>query len=359
MDRPPPFAPGAPPQRILVVRLGAVGDVVRTLPAVRLLRRTWPSTPIAWAVEPAAAPLLAGHPDLERSVVLDRRRMTSGGVGAALAEFRRFAGEVRRAKPELALDFQSSFKSGLVARLSGAPTRVGFDAPQDRERSHLFATHRVLLDEPRVSRVLRAAFLARAAGAAEGPLVADLALSPADRDEGRRELSRLAEGRRTVAIVPFSSLRQEWKRYPLDRWARIAAGLAGHGYRVVVVGGPAEIEPARALCEAAGAGTLAATPLPLKPLAALLGATDLVVSGDTGPMHLAWAAGARVIAIFGPTDPVLNAPWGDGHEILAPSRPTRRDDADKFPGLTPELVLERALEHLASGRPRRSVETTC
>lgn len=342
-----------------MVRLGAVGDVVRTLPAVRLLRRTWPEAPISWAVEPAAAPLLVGHPDIDESIVLERRELTSRAPRAALGALRRFIAAARRSAPELSIDFQSSFKSGLAARLSGAPTRVGFDAPQDRERSHLFATHRVLLDEPRVSRVLRAAFLARAAGAADGPLVADLALSASDIDEGRREAARLSEGHRSVAIVPFSSRRQEWKRYPLDRWVKIAAGLTRRGFRVIVVGGPAETGAARALCAEAGAGTHPAAPLPLKPLAALLGATDLVVAGDTGPMHLAWAAGAPVIAIYGPTDPVLNAPWGEGHDLLAPSRPTRRDDADKFPGLTPDLVLERALARLAAGDPRRPVEMPC
>jgi len=355
----PPFRSDAPPARLLAVRLGAVGDVVRTLPAVRLLRRTWPAARIAWAVEPGAAPLVIGHPDIDEVIVLERRALEGSAWRrplAALGTLRRFVAALSGFAPALSLDFQSSFKSGLVARLSGAPVRVGFDAPQDREGSHRFANHRVLLPEPRISRVLRAAALARAAGASEGPLVADLALSAEDHRLAEAERARLAGDARLVAIAPFSSLRQAWKRYPAKRWTAIAAGLAARGLAVAVVGGPAEQEEARALCAAAGTGVLPTAPLSLKPLAALLGRADLVISGDTGPMHLAWAAGAPVIAIYGPTDPVLNAPWGEGHAVLAPARPTSRDDADKFPGLGPDLVLEHALARLAAAPGARPME---
>ncbi|MCU0223202.1 MAG: glycosyltransferase family 9 protein [Acidobacteria bacterium] len=361
MTPPSPFGADIAPDRLLVVRLGAVGDVVRTLPAVRLLRRSWPAARIAWAVEPGAAPLVTGHPDVDEVHVLERRALEGAAWRrplAAAGTLRRFAGTLARFAPALALDFQSSFKSGLVARASRAPVRFGFDTPQDREGSHRFATHRVLLPEPRVSRVLRAAALARAAGAADGPLVADLALSPEDREAARAERARIAAGARLVAIAPFSSLRQAWKRYPAERWTAIASGLAGRGFAVAVVAGPGEQEAARALGEAAGGRVVPTAPLPLKPLAALLGGAELVISGDTGPMHLAWAAGAPVVAIYGPTDPVLNAPWGDGHGILAPPRPTDRRDADKFPGLGPDLVLEHALARLAAAPGARPMEKT-
>ena len=357
----PPFRVDAPPARLLAVRLGAVGDVVRTLPAVRLLRRTWPATRIAWAVEPGAAPLVTGHPDVDEVIVLERRALERGAWRrplAALGMLRGFVATLSGFAPTLSLDFQSSFKSGLVARLSGAPVRVGFDAPQDREGSHLFANHRVLLPEPRISRVLRAAALARAAGAEDGPLVADLALTVEDRRGAGAERARLAGDARLVALAPFSSVRQAWKRYPTERWATVAAGLAARGFAVGIVAGPAEQEEARALCAAAGAHVLPTAPLPLKPLAALLGGSDLVISGDTGPMHLAWAAGAPVVAIYGPTDPVLNAPWGEGHAVLAPAQPTARDDADKFPGIGPDLVLEHALARLAAAPGARSMEKT-
>ncbi len=330
------------PERILVVRLGAVGDVVRTLPAVGLLRQTWPQASIAWAVEEGAAPLLAGHPDIDRLLLLERRAITRAMRSASLRSFsllRSFVSSMKDFSPQLSLDFQSSFKSGVVAWLSGAKRRVGFDRSCDREHSHLFANCQLRLRNPRVHRVLRAAELARAAGAADGDLVAKLALRKEELHEGRRHLRQLSPERTPVLLAPFSSKRQAWKRYPLDRWGAIALGLAKRGYGVVVLGGPGEREEAQALCAEGGAHVRECCDLDLRQLGALISAAPLLVGGDTGPMHLAWAGGARVVAIYGPTDPVLNAPFGEGHALLAPQHPTRREDDDRFPGITPKLVL--------------------
>ncbi|MBP7146143.1 MAG: glycosyltransferase family 9 protein [Acidobacteria bacterium] len=341
----------ADPDRVLLVRLGAVGDVVRTLPALRWIRRTWPAARIGWAVERGPAPLLRGHPDLDELLVFDRPRPAWRAAGPARAFLRQVAGFA----PALSLDFQASFKSGLVAWWSGAATRAGFDRAAGREASHLFANLRVPLPDPRVHRVERALALARAAGARPGPVEADLALLPAEVESGRALVAAHAGGRTAVALSPFSSRRQAWKRYPLERWAEVARGLAGSGCHVLVLGGPGEEVDARELCARAGAGACAATDLGLRELAAVLGAVDLAVSGDTGPMHLASAAGTPVVAIYGPTDPVLNAPYGAGHVVLAPARPTGRGDADRFPGITPELIVRRALERLSGATAPRHV----
>lgn len=365
----PPFDREHPPRSILVVRLGAVGDVVRTLPAVRLLRRTWPAARIAWAVESGPAPLVAGHPDVDEALVLERRRLIREARGlrpAALTTARAYARTVRAVGAELALDFQSSAKSGLVAWLSRARVRVGFDRGFDREASHLFATHRVRLDQARVHRVERAVALARAAGADDGPRETDLALTAAERAAGRAAVRALAESRRApspadaargaaIALAPFSSARQPWKRYPLERWADVARGLSTAGHAILVLAGPGEQDDARRLCAAAGPGAHVADPGGLRALAAFVAACDLFVGGDTGPMHIAWATGVPVVAVYGPTDPVLNAPFGAGHCILAPERPTRRDDADRFPHLSPARIVSCALEHLPG---RRSLSET-
>ncbi len=354
-----PVPPGlpAPPRRILVVRLGAIGDVVRTLPAVRLLRRTWPRARIAWLVEPAARPLVDGHPDVDETIVFprgaiarDARRLDP----AFLAPLREFLDRLRAARPDLSVDFQGSFKSGFLAWLAGAPARFAFDGPYSREGSHLFATHRVALPPDRVHRVLRAAWLARAAGAREGPLEADLALSPAELAAGRERRDRLAGERPLVALAPFASARQAWKRWPLPRWAEVAARLAATGARVAVVAGPGEEEEAARLAREAGEGVTFPGVWTLRELAAVLAHADLFVGGDTGPMHLAWAAGCRVLAIYGPTDPALNAPFGEGHRVLAPPRPTNRWSGDPFPGITPERVAAeaRALLETASSPGR-------
>ncbi len=349
MDRSSPFSRARAPRALLVVRLGAVGDVVRTLPAVRLLRRTWPSARLGWAVEPAGASLIAGHPDVDEIIVLKRRELAAAGRRLDLGAYSLAGGFVRALRalgPELSIDFQGNFKSGVVARLSGASVRVGYERAQSREWSHVFANVRFVLDEPRVSRVMRAAALARAAGADDGPLEASLALSPGERAEGRERLGRLVARRPVVSLAPFSSARQSWKRYPLDGWAEVSSGLARDGAGVLVLCGPGEEDEARALCRRAGDGVVSSGPIGLRPLAALIAATDLFVGGDTGPMHIAWSCGVPCIAVYGPTDPVINAPFGRGHVVLAPDRPTGRHDLDRFPGIGHGTILSTARRRL-------------
>ncbi|MDQ7007971.1 MAG: glycosyltransferase family 9 protein [Acidobacteriota bacterium] len=340
------------PRRVLVIRLGAVGDVVRTLPAVGLLRRAWPRARVAWAVETLSAPLLEGHPHIDQLVVLDRRRLQHllrRLAPEAVRRIRDYRQSLRAFDAEVSLDFQGSLKSGLVAALAGAPKRFGFGARWAREGSHLFANHRVSLDPARRHRVLRAAALVEAAGVAPGgPLEADLALRPAELDQGRRRCRALCPTWPVVALAPFSSRRQAWKRYPLERWSAVARGLTERGVGVIILGGPGERQEAESLAEAAGHLAAVSTDLDLRGLAALIAACPVLVGGDTGPMHMAWATGARVVALYGPTDPALNAPFGKGHRVLAPPRPTSRRDADRFPGISPQRVIDSIFQVLES-----------
>lgn len=349
MSAPPAVGLQRAPERILVVRLGALGDVVRTLPAMRLLRRTWPKAAMAWAVEEGASPLLLSHPDLDKVFVLPRRELERDVRRSPLHSWSVLTSYVRRLRDfsaELAIDFQSSFKSGLLSWLSGARERVGFDAPQARELSHWFATTRAQLPRGREHRVERAAALAEAAGALPAPLVADLGLTPGELRAGHTLATQLRQSRPAVALAPWSSQRQAWKRYPLENWLIVARGLAERGATVIILGGPGEEDETAALCAAAGRSVVPSTPLAVRDLASLLAHVDLFVGGDTGPMHLAWAVGTPVVAVYGPTDPLLNAPFGAGHTILAPPRPTARSDSDRFPGITPERILLAAARHL-------------
>jgi lipopolysaccharide heptosyltransferase I len=340
------------PQRILVVRLGALGDIVRTLPAVRLLRRSFPNAELAWAIEPGPSRLVAGHPDVDRLLVLERRRIVRGARSLdprSIELLRSFTRALREFSPDLSLDFQGSLKSALVSRLSRATRRVGFDAAFVRERAHLFATERIELANPRMHRVERAVTLAVAAGAAPGPIVADLALDDDERRAGLARVRAWARGRDAVALAPFSSTRQAWKRYPVTAWAETARRLAQAGFAVLVLGGPNEEEETTRLCAAAGEGVVPGGEGGPRELAATLAACRLFVGGDTGPMHMAWAVGLSCVVVFGPTDPALNAPWGEGHVVLAPESVSQRRGADVFPGITPELIAARCLERL--GQP--------
>jgi lipopolysaccharide heptosyltransferase I len=347
---------------LLVVRLGALGDVVRTLPAVRWLRDSRPSLRIAWVVEPAAAAILRDHPLLDELVVLPRPTWARAArrpwrVPAAAVDIVRFARSLRRRRFDAAIDFQGMLKSALVARAAGIPVRLGFGGEHVREGAHRFYTHRADLPDPSVSRVARALRLAEAAGATAGPVVADLGLSDADRIEGRQALDAAtgAGSGPRVVVVPGTSARQSYKRYPPDRYGEVIRALATRPCRVAVAGGPGEEDLVAATVRAAGGQAGVLPPVGLRPLAAALEAADLFVGGDTGPMHVAWAVGTPVVAVFGPTRTDWNAPWGDGHRIVAPSSGPNPRHGDPFRGVPAAAVIDAARD-LLDRLPRPSEE---
>jgi ADP-heptose:LPS heptosyltransferase len=298
---------------------------------------------------------LLSHPWLDRVFVLPRRELQSmasrrpwhawGLVSSFISRLRGFA-------PTRAVDFQGSFKSGLVTRLSGASLRFGFDRRATREASHWFVNRRVALPEGAEHRVRRALALAAAAGGDSNDPQLELGLTTPERDTGRTLAGRLAADRRPlIALAPWSSRRQAWKRYPAERWIEVAAALASQGAAVVVLGGPGEESETASFCAAAGAGVVPSGPLGVRELSALLNACELFVGGDTGPMHIAWAVGCPVVAVFGPTDPRLNAPFGAGHTVLAPPHPTPRHDPDPFRGITPATIVAACSPYLLRPTP--------
>jgi heptosyltransferase-1 len=228
--------------------------------------------------------------------------------------------------PELALDFQGSLKSGLASWLSGARVRMSFERRHVREWSHLFATHRVSLDAADRHRVRRALALARAAGAGEGEPVVDLALTEEERARARERASRWrGSGASLVALAPFTSRLQAWKRYPLERWSEIARALATRGMTVIVIAGPGEEREGHALAAASGPGVSVCEGLGLRDLTTLLGAARSSSAVTRGPMHMAWAVGTRVVARIDRSRARLTHRWARVTRGSRPgAHPTRR-----------------------------------
>ena len=345
MQRPP--APLTDDDRVLVVRLGAVGDVLRALPMVEALRRSFPSIHLAWIVEELSYPLLEGHRSLDQVLRFPRRQwsglarrpwMMAGMV-------RDLRGRLRDERYSVAVDLQSSFKSGLLTRLSGARRRVGFSPGHCRELSFLFTNEWVPLSSPWLNRVDRNLEMAASLGATTGAATMTLEETPEEASAATALLSALApEGGPVVLLSPGTSRRQAFKMWPPAHYARLASLMhSSLGIRPIVVWGPGEERLAQ---ESAGQGDHAARMAPstsLRLLAALLRRATLFVGADTGPMHLAWAVGCPVLALFGPTDPRLNAPLGSGHRVL-------RSPLGPMEALTPDTVLAAASELLAVAR---------
>lgn len=288
--------------RILVVRLGSLGDIVHTLPAVAALRRAHPGARLEWIVEAKWAPLLLGNPDVDEVIRFDR---------AGLAGWRRAAARLRAGRYSLAVDFQGLYKSALLARLSGARERIGFARGHAREAgAAMFYTHRVA---PQAARhvVERNLALAAAAGAAPGEVNFPLRVAPEAESwlEAQLAANRIRD---YFVLSPGGGWRS--KLWPAERYGhlhrRLASDPRGGGWRGVVNFGPGERALAEAARLVAGEPQPLVVPLELPQLVALLARARLVVSADTGPLHLAAALGTPVVGLYGPTSPERNGPWG-------------------------------------------------
>jgi 3-deoxy-D-manno-octulosonic-acid transferase/heptosyltransferase-1 len=339
--------------KILVVKLSAIGDVIHTLPALCALRRHWPGARIDWVVEAAAADLVVGHPDLDRVIVSRRKawvrdlRERARRAGA-LAEIHRFIGELRHTRYDLILDFQALLKSALVVALARGRRKVGFDRGLEHmEHSYYVLTERIRPPSMEVHALARNLMMVRALGVPVSEVAYRLPVSDADRSAVEKMLkeSGVDGGRCLIAINPVA--RWPTKLWPEERFALLADRLLErYDVSVVFTGGSRDRPVTERIVGAMKRPALNLSGwTSLKQLAALYRRARLVVSTDTGPMHLAAAVGTPVVALFGPTAPWRTGPFGSGHHIVrapAPCAPCfkRRCDAG---GCMHRISVDRVL----------------
>ncbi|MEM7480755.1 MAG: glycosyltransferase family 9 protein [Acidobacteriota bacterium] len=346
--------------RILLVRTSALGDVVHALPTLIALRRHLPKAVIGWVVEASNAPVLAGHPDLDRVFQVRlktwRKRALSRDHRRA---WRGLKNDLRAFRPDVALDLMGNFKGGALARLCGAPRRIGL-APAFRKEP----TSRFLLNE----HVTPA-----------GPHAVDHALAPlsglgiavdsASVDFGPEKIFRQSKGSADPLLAaadltdePFFLLHPGagWvsKEYPPERWAATVRGLHERtGVATLLSAGPGEQDLAAEIACRGGEMVRRSPMADLPALADLIRRCRLMLGGDTGPLHLGHALGAPVLLLHGPTDPVRHGPYGAPRRAIAHRPPggyryKRLAGAEQeLHSIAPEEVIERALELLAEASP--------
>ena len=317
-------------KRILVLRLGAIGDVLRVLPAVRRLRRSLDDVSIGWAIESGAYPVVAGNPNVDRFHVIDRGAL-DGGVRRALDEIRRVVGEIRVEDYDVVLDFHGRFKSGVLSWLTNVPQRVGFARADATEGNHLFNNVHVRLADTWENRVLRFLHLL-------APLGLDTTYDPTDTGVYlNAEVRRLAVawyesvGQPPVVAYPGTSTMRVRERWPVKKWVELLCRLGREGVRSAMFWGPAEAELAAEIAEAAAPHCVLAPPTTLPEMMAMIGCFSTYVGSDTAAMHMAWMQSVPTAVFAGPKPPRTAAP-------LAP---------------VPCYVL-RAEEHVRRGLPPRA-----
>jgi heptosyltransferase-1 len=295
-----------PPERILIIKPSAIGDIVHALPVLNLIRRRWPSAHITWLVTPACAALIEGHPQIDQVMSFDRHGLGSAwrSPKAALKLFG-LNGDFRRRRFDLVVDLQGLFRSGWFLSQTRAPLRVGF--ANAREFGWLFYTHRILSswEDHAVERYL---CIAEALGLGKSPIEFHFAVN----DDDRAQIaSKLPDPAPYAVLLPGANW--ETKRWPAERFSALVQPIAERfGLRSLVAGGPGDSVLA---AQISGAQDLTGK-TNLRQLVALLEGAKLVIAADTGPMHIAAALGKPLVTMYGPTDPIRTGPFGRMDTVL-------------------------------------------
>ncbi len=318
-------SPSHPPQKILIVKLSAIGDVVQTLPMAEALRREYPLARIDWLVEEEAGDLLLGHPALNRVIVSRRkswqkRIFKKSEFWNTLEEIRNFCQELRNQDYDWIIDNHGIFKSGLLVLLSRGQRKIGFKPSRGiaEEGNYFFTNERYKPLDIEKHALERYLDLVSQIGV---PVIQPALEYQVPADSRRKAEAILRQNgfssHPLVVIHPMA----KWptKQWPAGNFARLAEALIRKGASVVFSGSVEDKIPVQEILEGIH------TSLPvlnlagqtgLRELAGIFSLSDLVLTPDTGPMHLAAAIKAPLIALFGPTAPWRTGPYGNGNVIL-------------------------------------------
>ncbi len=291
-------------KNILIIKPSSLGDVVHTLPTLKALRNRFPGARLTWVINRELSGLLEGNPYLNEIIPFERR----------YTGFYTFARGLSMKGFDLVIDLQGLLRSGLIGFLSGAKKRIGF--ANGREFSPLFYTDAVPVSTMEMHAVDRYLLIAEYLGAKTEDRDFTIDFSNEEDWLGRLIKEKAREQKILIAINP--SGRWTTKRWPVEKFAALTDLInKKQGASVILIGGAGDIglaEEVEAKVKTEVINMAGRTTL--KQLAALLSKVSLLITNDSGPMHIAATLGTPVIALFGPTDPRRTGPYGKGHTII-------------------------------------------
>ncbi|PKN76517.1 MAG: lipopolysaccharide heptosyltransferase I [Deltaproteobacteria bacterium HGW-Deltaproteobacteria-10] len=337
---------------ILIVKLSAIGDVIHTLPSLAALRRLYPDAHITWVVEEAAAGLVRNHP-LLNTVLISRRKswikdFSNGEIRRPLREIRSFLRKLRARPYDLVIDFHGLLKSALIVLLSGGKRKLGYDSLQ--ELSGLFYTERIPEDMSKhaVDRYLDfLRYLGVQTAIPEFPLPSD------NTAEAKVQATLEKHGlinKKFIAVNPVAYW--ETKLWDNAKFARLADAIKTRLNVEVVFTGSEKDAIEKIITQMSTKTVNLVGETTLSELAYLYKKAQLVLTTDSGPMHLAAAVGTEVVALFGPTDAKRTGPYGEGHKIIRTDLPCSPCFLKKCPtikcmqDISPEQVMTLIEERL-------------
>jgi heptosyltransferase I len=342
--------PDGPPREICIVMLSAIGDAVHVLPVANALKRHWPESRITWVIQPVPRIFAGDHPAIDEYLVFHRRRGVHAWEG-----FRDLARQYPARPFDLLLGLQVYFKAGVLTGLAPARVKLGFDRHRARDLNWLFTNERIDYHGQRHTQDQYLEFVEHL-GLDPHPVVWDIRFTEAERLAQRAFFEHRTRG--VCAVVVGTSKRQ--KNWTPEGYARVLESLEDDfGMQPVLVGGPSPIEAdiARRTLELTRARTVEnALGNDLRKLMWILEGAQLVISPDTGPLHISRALETPVVGLYGYTNPKRTGPWRRYQDLVV-------DGYAEFAGeaypITPEyrdgmkrVTVERVIEKIALARER-------
>lgn len=328
-----------PLRRVCIVMMSAVGDAVHVLPVINALKRRAPEVHITWILQPGPATLVRGHRSVDEIILFDR----SKGVGA-FADIRR---TLAAREFDLVIALQVYFKAGVVTGFTRAPVKLGFDRARARDFNWLFTTHRIPPHAPQHVQDQYFEFL-DALNVPREPLEWDL--GPwADERAWQRQFFSTFERPVVSIVVATSKPQKDWLP---ERWAEVVDALWNDfELQPVLVGGrsPRELHAERVILERAHAPAHSALGSGLRNLVGILDGSGLVLSPDTGPLHMSVALNRPVVSLLGYTNPKRTGPYRKFHDLIidAYGEPgevypiSMENRRDRMPHISVRDVLDR------------------
>ena len=294
-------------RNILLIKPSSLGDIVHAMPTCAAIRRAYPMARLTWLVKRQWAGLV------ERIDGVDRVWSVESTLQGWLSQ----VASLRAERFDLVVDLQGLFRSAAIGRLTGTPLLVGF--ANGREGSPWFYSTRVTVPQSEMHAVDRYLLVAKALGAAEpGTPEFQFRIPQTDYDEVDRLLSQSGVTPGMSWVAMNVSARWPTKRWPAASFAEVADRLRQEGCgAVVMIGGPderADVAAVSGMMKTPPIDLAGATTVGLLP--ALLSRASMLITNDSGPMHVAAAVGIPVVALFGPTSAVRTGPYGVGHDLL-------------------------------------------
>jgi len=352
------------PEKILIIRLSAIGDVVHVLPALRLLRSHFPLSKIAWLVEDKASDVLTGHPDIDDVIVFPRKKwqrtiLKINKTFNTLSEIYSFYKRLRREHYDLIIDFQGNLKSGIMNLITGSEKKVGFGKGYCRELNYLTTQYQAFPPEKKMHRIDKNLFLLKELGIENGFQRPKLPVFKLDKKYISKFITTSINPCLPIIIIhPGTSKFGSYKQWPPLNYALLGDMILDtYEANVVFTWGPYEFGVVKEILKKMKhEATPACETRSIKQLIELIKHASLFIGGDTGPLHIASTLDIPVVGIYGPKDPEIYGPYNGKAIVIkkdVPCSPCRKrtcGDPICMSSILPEDVFLGVKELFTTGR---------